>query len=185
MSAALPAVATLRARTAACHEQVDGAFGRFPLDGADAYRQFLTAHARALPSAEAALAATSGLPAWRPRTPLLAQDLADLATPMPPALPLAVKAGAAAWGVLYVVEGSRLGGAMLARQVGPGLPRRYLDAAFEAGEWRALRAAIDHEAARHDHDWLADAVAGAEICFALYRQAADATPSEGFPRSER
>ena len=172
MAQPMSAVATLRARTAARHEEVDAGFGAFPLDEPDQYRGFLLAHARALPSAEAWLAAAPGLPAGRPRTPLLTRDLADLGTPMPPLLPLPIAAGAAIWGVLYVVEGSRLGGAMLARQVGPGLPSRYLDAAFEPGEWRALRAAIDAEAACHDEAWLAEATSGAEACFALYRRAA-------------
>lgn len=180
-----PAVATLRARTAALHDQVDAAFSAFRLDERDGYRDFLIAHARALPSAEAWLAAEQGLPAWRPRTPLLTQDLADLGAPMPAVLPLHGAAGAAAWGMLYVTEGSRLGGALLARQVAPGLPRRYLDAGFGPGEWRAMRAAIDGEAARHDRAWLTAAIAGAEACFALYRRAAPSSPSADGPRSAR
>ena len=171
------AIAALRARTAARHDEVDAAFGGFRLDRPDAYRQFLTAHARALPGAEALLAAAPGLPAWRPRTPLLMEDLANLGGVMPSPLPLTLPVDAAAWGVLYVVEGSRLGGAMLARQVAPGLPRRYLDAAFEQGEWRTMRAAIDAQAARQDEAWLAGAVAGAEACFALYGRAAELTGS--------
>ena len=175
MLAAPSAIATLRARTAPLHEEVDAAFGAFRLDGHDAYRAFLTAHARALASAEAALATTAGLPAWRPRMPLLAQDLAELDARLPAPLPLAVQPESARWGVLYVVEGSRLGGAILARQVPAALPRRYLDAAFAPGEWRALRIAIDAEAARHDASWLAGAADGAVACFALYRRAAEVT----------
>jgi heme oxygenase len=175
----------LRARTNACHEQVDAAFGSFRLAEPLSYRAFLTAHARALGGAEAALLAMPDLPAWRPRMPLLAQDLADLSASVPSPLFLDVQPGAAGWGALYVTEGSRLGGAMLARDVASGLPRRYLDAAFEAGEWRALRGAIDAEASARGEAWLAAAVAGAEACFALYRQAAAMTVSEADPRSVR
>ena len=169
----MSASATLRARTTPCHEDVDAAFGGFRLDEAESYRAFLIAHARALAAAEAALVAFAGLPAWRPRMPLLAQDLADLCVPPPTPLPFELEAGAPVWGALYVVEGSRLGGAMLARQVGRGLPRRYLDAAFGSGEWRTLRLAIDEEAGRHGPEWLEQAIGGAEACFALYRRAAD------------
>lgn len=168
----MSAAATLRARTAAWHDEVDAAFGGLALDQLDSYRDFLRAHARALPAAEAALASAAHLPSWRARTPLLAQDLAELGTAMPPPLPFAAPSAAFAWGVLYVMEGSRLGGTMLARQIGAGLPRRYLDAAFAPGEWRGLRAALDAEAERHGDRWLDAAVTGAEACFALYRQAA-------------
>ena len=166
--------AALRALTQPLHDRVDAAFGGFALDRAADYARFLAAHARALPAAEAVLAATAALPAWRPRTPLLAADLAELDEPMPRALPFAADATpAGAWGVLYVVEGSRLGGTMLARQVSPSLPGRYLAAAHGPGEWRALRAAIDAAAAAGDDDgWLDAAAAGAGACFALYERAA-------------
>ncbi|MCW0393432.1 Heme oxygenase [Xanthomonas sacchari] len=58
---------------------------------------------------------------YQPRTPLLAQDLHALraAPPAPPApqpLPPAAEAGTR-WGMLYVVEGSRLGGRVIARHL--------------------------------------------------------------------
>ena len=169
----MSAVAALRARTADRHDEVDAAFAAFRLDEVEDYRDFLLAHARALPAAEAVLAATPHLPHWRLRTPLLTRDLAELGLAMPTPLAFPPTSEPAAWGVLYVVEGSRLGGAMLARQVPPDLPARYLHAAFEPGEWRTLRAAIDAEAQRKDDAWQAQALAGAEACFALYRRAAE------------
>lgn len=170
--APMTAAAQLRTRTAPLHDAVDAVFGGFRLDDADSYRACLVAHARALPAVEAALARHPTLPHWHPRTALLAQDLAALGTAMPRPLPFAPDDAAAAWGALYVVEGSRLGGAMLARQVGAGLPRAYLAAAHGAGEWRALRAAIDAEGARRGGAWLDAAVAGAAATFDLYRRAA-------------
>ena len=168
----MSASAYLRARTTPCHDQVDAAFGGFRLDRPSSYRAFLIAHARALAGAETALAGRSDLPAWRARMPLLSADLADLRVAPPPPLAFTVEQGAAAWGALYVIEGSRLGGAMLARQVSAALPRRYLDAAFAPGDWRALRQALDGEADRHGSAWLETAVSGAEACFALYQRAA-------------
>jgi heme oxygenase len=108
-----------------------------------------------------------------PRTPLLAADLADLGRAMPTPLAFAEDADeAACWGCLYVVEGSRLGGAMLARQVPETLPARYLGAAHPPGQWRAIRDAIDAAGEGKDAGWRARLVEGALACFALYEAAA-------------
>lgn len=166
-------VARLRAATAPSHDMVDAAFGGHDLTAVDDYARFLLAHARALPAAEHWFAAVRDLPPWRERTSLLTADLADLhhAMPSPLAFTLSDQPGAA-WGALYVTEGSRLGGIMLARSVGTGLPARYLSAKHESGEWRALLAAIDGEGTSRGDDWVNAAIAGAEVCFTLYRRAA-------------
>lgn len=137
------------------------------------YTDFLAAHARALAAAEATLA-VHGL-AGRVRMPALAADLAALGATMPPPLQLTLD-WPGAWGARYVVEGSRLGGAMLARQVGSGLPRAYLAAVHGPGEWRALRGEIDTAAVGADEPWQASALAGAHATFALYRAAAERSP---------
>ncbi|MBB3911674.1 biliverdin-producing heme oxygenase [Sphingomonas desiccabilis] len=169
------ASALLRETTRAAHERVDAAFARFDLADRDSYAAMLVAHARALPVAEAAMAAAPALPLWRPRTPLLAQDLADLGQPLPPELPLALPQEAAAVaGLAYVVEGSRLGGVYLARQVGAGLPARYLSAAHEKGEWRAFLAWLDQAGEAGGSGWIEAALAGAAAGFSLYQQAAEA-----------
>lgn len=107
-----------------------------------------------------------------PRTPLIARDLADLGEPMPAPLPLVADEDAQAWGILYVVEGSRLGGAMLAKMVPAALPNRYLAAVHAPGQWRAIRAAIDAAGASQDAAWGEQMIAGALACFDLYEQAA-------------
>lgn len=112
-----------------------------------------------------------------PRAPLLAADLADLGAPQPAPLPFTVTDDAARWGVLYVVEGSRLGGAMLARTVPDGLPSRYLAAAHPPGQWRALRIAIDSAARGQDDAWRNAMISAALACFTLYEQAAAAPRS--------
>jgi heme oxygenase (biliverdin-IX-beta and delta-forming) len=166
----LSAVSALRSATGPAHDAVDQLYGRFDLSDRTSYTAFLTAHARALPAVEDALAGAA-VPPWRPRRALLAADLSDLGTHVPSALPFAAPADtAAAWGMLYVIEGSRLGGAMLARQVGEGLPARYLAARHQSGEWRALLAGID--AAADDDAWVARAVAAARATFDLYGRAA-------------
>jgi heme oxygenase len=168
------AVAALRAATAPDHDRVDAAYGAFDLADRTRYAVFLRAHARALPAAEAALAARPGLPDFRRRAPLLADDLAALGEPAPAPLRFALPEGeAAGWGALYVVEGSRLGGIMLARSVPADLPAAYLGARHRSGEWRTLLAALDQAAARAGTDrWIDEAIAGARATFDLYRRAA-------------
>lgn len=108
---------------------------------------------------------------WRSWQAVLAADLAALGRDMPEPLPFHLADDAAAgWGALYVTEGSRLGGVMLARQVGEGFPRAYLESGFGPGEWRAFRQALDEAAG--DAAWIDRAVAAADAVFALYGQAA-------------
>ncbi|WP_380783719.1 biliverdin-producing heme oxygenase [Sphingomonas sp. R86520] len=163
-------VARLRAATASDHDAVDAGFGRYDLTDAADYRAFLVAHARALPAVEAWLRDIPGLPAFRDRGNLLADDLAALGEPMPKPMRFATAPSTAAgWGAMYVVEGSRLGGIMLSRSVPKGMPSAYLGAKHLPGEWRDLLAAIDAQAA--DEAWVEQAVVGAKAAFALYRSA--------------
>lgn len=166
MSPRFSAVARLRAETAAAHDAVDAAYGRYDLADPSSYRLFLEAHARALPAVERALAGAP-LPAWRERTTALAADLAALGAPMPPPLPLdSPDAAAAAWGMLYVTEGSRLGGVLLERAVAADLPRAYLSARHLPGEWRALLAGLDEAAG--SEEWTDAVIAAARRVFDLY-----------------
>ncbi|WP_375270817.1 biliverdin-producing heme oxygenase [Sphingomonas sp.] len=168
-------MARLRAATRASHDSVDAAFGAYDLSDRDAYRRFLVAHARALPAAESALGALAFARTLPPRTLLLARDLADLGESMPPALPFALNSEAALWGALYVVEGSRLGGVMLARSVGADLPSRYLSAAHGPGQWRAIREAIDAAGADAPPEWHDALLAGAAATFDLYAVAVESS----------
>jgi heme oxygenase len=162
----------LRAATAVDHAAVDAAFGAFDLSDHDGYVAFLTAHARALPAVEAALAA-AGETGFRPRARLIAQDLAALGAKLPDMLPLAPPANPAARaGMLYVIEGSRLGGGLLARQVPAGLPAAYLSATHLPGEWRALLARLDVDG---DRAAAAEAIESARTVFDLYKRAALST----------
>jgi len=156
----------LREATMDSHRRVDAIYADFALDSPSDYRAFLTAHARALGGIEAAAQPQA------PRLPLLAQDLAALDLPLPEPLPLDDNvADGFHWGLRYTLEGSRLGGAMLSRQVAPGLPKAYLSAAHGKGEWIAFQRALDGAAAEGGEGWLDDAVQGAQAAFALFAQA--------------
>ncbi|MDR6674754.1 biliverdin-producing heme oxygenase [Xanthomonas sp. 1678] len=126
-AAALPASRLLREATAGQHEAVEQLpmmrtlmSGRLSVRD---YVQVLRRHHAVLAGweqRESAWLHASGDAHWRyqPRSPLLAQDLAALqASPPPPSpAPLAPEAGSR-WGMLYVVEGSRLGGRVIARRL--------------------------------------------------------------------
>ncbi|WP_288938238.1 biliverdin-producing heme oxygenase [uncultured Sphingomonas sp.] len=169
-------VATLRKATAADHDAVDAGFGVFRLDDATDYGLFLVAHAQALHVVETALAGDSTLPAWRPRAALLAADLAALGLAMPASAPAPAIARLddpdGRWGALYVIEGSRLGGRVLAKTVPSALPTAYLAAVHEQGEWRTLLAAIDARGAASDDRARAAIIRGARQTFALFAAAA-------------
>ena len=169
------AVAALRAGTAPDHERLDGLFAGFDLSAPAGYRDFLTAHARALPAVESALDAAGFaalLPDWpeRRRAAALAADLADIGGIPPAPLPFATPADpAAAWGVAYVVEGSRLGGKLLSRRVGTGLPKSYLATAQAPGAWRNFLQSLDK--AIHTPQEIAVATGAAGAVFALFERA--------------
>jgi len=113
----------LRALTREAHVEVDSLLSRFDLAHPAGYRAFLRVHAAVLPACEAQLAASGAadlVPDWpqRVRSPALAADLADIGgAPLPAVEPGPRLDAAAALGVMYVLEGSRLGGAVLARRV--------------------------------------------------------------------
>ena len=173
----MSASAQLRARTVQAHDRVDMAFSAFDLGNRADYKAFLLAHARALPVVERFLESVQALPSSRVRSALLEQDMSALDQAMPSPLPFGPlpapgsrHATAAAWGILYVVEGSRLGGGILVRRVAAELPTAYLGALHQPGEWRRLRQAIDSEASQHDPAWVDAAVEAAEACFNLYER---------------
>jgi len=171
----MSARAALRSATAAKHDAVDTAFGRFDLSDRASYGQFLTTHARVLPAVERALAACPALPTFGPRAALLRADLEALGLSIPQILAVAdPQSEAAAFGALYVIEGSRLGGAMLAKQVAPPLPRAYLSAIHQPGGWRAFGDRLDRAELQGGPGWLDGAVAAAAATFDLYLEAAEA-----------
>ena len=134
----------LRRHTREEHKATEAAFARFDIARADHYRAFLTAHAMALPRLERGLTCL-GWRDWQPRFPCLADDLAALGASLPAPMIAPRISPTAAWGVQYVLEGSRLGGKPLSQRVGADMPRRYLAPRSDiAARWQAFCAAIDH-----------------------------------------
>jgi heme oxygenase len=151
---------------------VDEAFGAFDLGCPRAYGLALSAHARCAPAVEAGLKGARVWSAWAERTPLLAADMAELGRAAPPPLELgAPLCAAGAWGAQYVMEGSKLGGKLLARRVAPGLPRRYLAAEGEPG-WPRFQAELQAAADHAGPGFIEAAVRAARRVFLMFERAA-------------
>ena len=161
----------LRSATRDDHKAVDDAFSRFAIGTLSRYRDFLTAHARILPLAERLIDPASLIGNWQGRTELLLADLAAMDAAIPPELHFALPQDEAGrWGALYVLEGSRLGGVVIARSLPVEFPAAFLHARHPAGAWRGILNAID--SADRGPEWREAAVAGAKLLFHAYHKAA-------------
>lgn len=175
----MTARAALRAATAEEHKRVDAAFSRFHLGSETGYRDFLLAQAGGFLPVEQALDAGGAeaiLDDWpaRRRSDLLLADLADLnvTAPEPFQAPAFISIKASMLGAIYVLEGSRLGGALLKQAVPSHFPRRFLEARQAAGSWRKLLQALDEFLIRPGD--LDAAVSAAREVFARFERAANA-----------
>ena len=167
----------LRAATQDLHAEADRLGQAFDLGSPVGYRNFLCAHARALPGLEAACEA-AGVERWVPDWPqrrrraALAADLAQLGATPPPAEQVTLPSSAAALGVAYVLEGSRLGNAMLLRVVrgefalAEGGPIAYLSHKSGPDGWPGFLAHLE-QALPEPSRW-ADATAGARLAFEYF-----------------
>lgn len=172
----------LREATAHAHEAVDAAFGGYDLTDRDSYVRFLSAHAEVMVPLEAALDAAGAervAPDWgmRKRGELILADLAALDARPPAVRNEPIKLGrngsedllSTLAGVLYVVEGSRLGGKFLARRVPADFPKSYLDAHQPSGNWAKLLASIDQ--ILYDQRRTETAIDAALATFVLFERA--------------
>jgi heme oxygenase len=165
----------LRHATAAAHARLDDLFSRFDLSIASGYVAFLCAQAPAFLAVERALddaGASALIDGWtlRRRSDALRKDLADLGQTLPPGLPAPVfVTEPQILGAAYVLEGSRLGGAMLARQVSSGLPVAFLTPAAPSA-WRDFVALLDERL--NTADRIAEAASTAIAVFSLFEHAA-------------
>jgi heme oxygenase len=168
----------LRQATEALHAEADRLGSSHCLSSRAGYAGFLRVHARAVPALEAALDAAgleAMLPDWprRRRAAALRADLAVLreAVPAPLAVP-EIRTGATAMGAAYVLEGSRLGNAMLLRaaQAAPALANSgaftYLSHQPGPAGWAGFLARLD-QALPDPADWKV-AAAGALTAFETF-----------------
>lgn len=138
----------LRTATGYQHERVDALFGRLNLADEADYRLFLTSHAAALLPMEQWLDRHAGMVVddWpaRSRGAALLADLAAMDIPVPMGEPFAPPPSEpSVGGILYVLEGAKMGGRVLARQVREGLPKQYLAAGGNSASWKMLVSRLD------------------------------------------
>jgi heme oxygenase (biliverdin-IX-beta and delta-forming) len=165
----------LRVHTGDCHVEVDRIFGSFILGDENGYRSFLTAHARILPGIEISLekaGVATLLSDWpqRSRRAMLDADRAALGVPAPPPLIVPVFGSEEEiWGAVYVLEGSKLGGSILAKRLPGAFPSAYLGYQGPKGAQKAFMQRLDRLV-------LADfdkAVAAARSVFDTFRKAGE------------
>lgn len=165
----------LKTATADQHERVDAAFASFDLESPDGYRAFLRAHLGVVHPLESALEA-AGIDRlihdWskRQRRHALLTDLHSLgdnrvALPVP--LDIQPSPG---WclGACYVLEGSRLGGRLLARRVAaanPTAPLNYLAHTDTTPSWPGFLEEFEQGARLQPWQEL---LTGASDCFELF-----------------
>jgi heme oxygenase len=169
----------LRQSTTAAHAVVDRRFAAMSAAGLSGYIDFLRASAAAVLPLEQALAAARVheiLPDWdaRARSTALRDDLAALGVPAPMArvdVP-AVGGEARQFGMLYVLEGSRLGAKILARDAQASADPRMCAATryLRHGEGQRLWPSFVERLEASDATTRAphEAVAGALAAFALF-----------------
>lgn len=164
----------LRQATQDAHRRVDRVISQFDLTQPSSYRGLLRAFGMVVPFLEETLQGRDVWTGWRPRAPLLAMDLAEMAEVMPDAIaPIQPISFTCPWAVQYVLEGSRLGGRVLAQRVGDGLPKAYLEAFIEGADWQQFQAELQAEADRREAAWLDNAVVVARFTFELFERAAE------------
>lgn len=148
MTVTSDARSALRAATAAEHERVDRAFGAFDLSERAGYTAFLRGQAFAFLPIEAAIDAADPrelLHDWpqRRRSKQLHADLSALGVTRPVTGDWdGFRSREDILGAIYVVEGSRLGGRMLARSVPADLPCSFIDTS-DSSRWRNLIEVLD------------------------------------------
>lgn len=167
--------AMLRAATARDHARLDKMAAGLDVSRPDGYRAFLLWHARVLPVLEERLGMMPELPDWaeRRRAAALMDDLSalDLKVPAPCRAPPLLN-GPERIGALYVLEGSRLGAAVLARRVESGqphAPRAFLTHGRDAQLWRHFLIWLEEQHIAEEA--VPDMIAGARATFAAYTQA--------------
>lgn len=172
----------LKAATAAAHQALDDRLSGFDLTAASSYRRFLEINAAALLPLEDVLERSNisdVFPDWsaRSRRAAISADLAQLggafeALPVPPGQ--LDRAGL--FGVLYVLEGSRLGGAYLLRAVAASedphvrAATAYLSHGAGQSLWRSFLARLEREPVTPDDE--VRMIDSARKAFGLFAEAA-------------
>lgn len=141
----------LKRATRDVHDRLDAILSSYRLDQRDDYGAFLGAQAGAFLPVERALTAASAsrlIEGWNEalRGRLLLDDLAALGcSDIREVTAPTYVSDADLLGGIYVLEGSRMGAAVLLRDVPAGFPRAFLAARSPAGRWGAFVATLERK----------------------------------------
>ncbi|MGE3334113.1 MAG: biliverdin-producing heme oxygenase [Rhodospirillaceae bacterium] len=159
----------VRTATAIDHKRTEESFAvalsRLP----SSYGAYLRIHAAAFPAVGRALSAELDWSPWQDRWNDLQDDLRSLGLQAPTAHDVARAASPAeALGMVYVLEGSRMGSAIILKSIPDALPAAYLRGAINVEPWRRLREMLTQADPRESRG----VIAGARAAFAAFREAA-------------
>ncbi|MBB3997011.1 biliverdin-producing heme oxygenase [Aureimonas pseudogalii] len=184
----------LRIETRQDHEALDALFDGMLEDESDRrYRGFVAMNLLAHRAIEPRLVGALAEAGWQPGDRLEAAErdarALGLEAAEPPPFPLAPLAVPAAFGVAYVLEGSRLGArfmlkALKAREADAPrnrLPTHYLQASGDPSPFRNLLTAMNEAGMTEDDQTLA--IEAARRTFRYFRQIAATWPHDGGPRT--
>lgn len=168
----------LREGTVDCHARVDRLMGGFDLSNRADYTEFLTIHGRIVPPVERWLEGNgvgAELPDWgeRQRTSALYHDISKLGLTPPRELSCVFENTASSRaGILYVIEGSRLGASLLVRRMtdaGVEFPSRFMSHGSDRPLWPIFVAWLNMQ--KFSPVESRRALKAAQDVFALYEQA--------------
>jgi heme oxygenase (biliverdin-IX-beta and delta-forming) len=168
-------LANLRSATGKQHAALDAIIGPAVARSKASYARFLLGSFEPASAVEGAVERALGADFRAIRCPALRADLEDLGEEPPPAAePLHLTGEAEAIGAAYVLEGSALGGIVLAARVrdalGDAVPTRYLllRGREASARWRWFLGEIRRFDGRWSEATVAAACAGAMRAFDLY-----------------
>jgi heme oxygenase len=165
----------LREGTVDCHARVDRLMGCFDLSNRADYTEFLTIHGRIVPPIERWLEGNgvcAELPDWgeRQRTSALYHDIGKLGLTPPRELSCVFENTASSRaGILYVIEGSRLGASLLVRRMtdaGAEFPTSFLTHGSGRSLWPTFVAWLNRQ--KFDPVDTERGLKAAQDVFALY-----------------
>jgi heme oxygenase len=174
----------LKQATASAHRSLDELFSSFDLTAVGGYRRFLEANAAALFPLEAALddaGVATMFPDWpaRSRRAAILADLDGLDGAVLPLGDVAPLDRNSLLGVMYVLEGSRLGAKFLLRGIADCGDTRitaathYLSHGAGLKLWPTFLQKLEGEAIAPEDE--AEIIAGAHLAFAMFAEAAALT----------
>ena len=172
----MTARAALKRATRDVHDRLDQSLSTYRLDRRDDYGTFLQVQAGAFLAVERALTdggAAALVPGWDKalRGALLAADLAALGVSDIPGVPAPSYDGEPELlGGIYVLEGSRMGAAVLLRDIPAEFPRAFLAARSPSGSWGTFVATLERKLVSPVE--VSQAEASARRTFACFEQSA-------------